>query len=427
MKKGGRMNTPRWLALIPRVGQSRTLIASALVLFVVSSIGAGEFVGLEPGRSTRADAERVLGAPILEIVEGIRYDYDPVPHDAGRISVLFDPSSQIIRRIDLFFKKQYSREQYRKWFSLGEASRTSRDDYGNLVELYGDWGIELHYTGPDESSSVAFFSHVALEVPSARKPPAAASATAGTVPYLGVALNPYRGQGIKVAGVSEDSPAKVAGVLPDDIILELGSYQFYRSGIEPSEFVALVQTLPVGEPVTCLVKRGTSKLQLVLRLEARRPGDLENERRAAALAHYQEGERLIQEKRYEEAVRELESAARLNQADAAALELVGFCQMKLRNYERAAVALRAARQRDPNSPFAAFYLAIVYDCLDDLVRAVPAYREYLSLGDTDEWRQKRARKRLKRLTSGERERHQELVDQFLDMVEDEITKAAEDR
>ena len=65
----------------------RGIFAAIPFILACHLVGAGTFEGLEPGRSSRADADRVLGTPIREIVAGVRYDYDPSKYGARRISI----------------------------------------------------------------------------------------------------------------------------------------------------------------------------------------------------------------------------------------------------------------------------------------------------------------------------------------------------
>jgi tetratricopeptide (TPR) repeat protein len=123
---------------------------------------AGTFEGLEPGVSTRADVDRVLGSPIREVAASVRYDYDPVSYDARRISVEFSRTDGRVAGIDLYLKQQYSRGDYQQWFELGEPAVTTFDDSGNRVESYPNAGISLHFDGPSEADPVRFFRHYHL-------------------------------------------------------------------------------------------------------------------------------------------------------------------------------------------------------------------------------------------------------------------------
>lgn len=137
----------------------RILILIFLMLVVSISSLRADFEGLQPGISTKKEADRVLGRPIRVIREGIRYDYDPTKYDARRISIKFKKNTQIIETIDLYMKEKYRKSQYKEWFDLKKRVNTEIDNQGNLVEYYHPAVIALHYEGADNSLPVAYFSH----------------------------------------------------------------------------------------------------------------------------------------------------------------------------------------------------------------------------------------------------------------------------
>lgn len=137
--------------------KSRITLVLSLGWCVLAS--AGTFEGIEPGVSTRADVDGVLGPPVREVAANIRYDYEPGAYDARRISVEFSPSSGRVAAIDLYLKQQHSRADYQEWFELGRPAETSYDDGGNRMELYPAAGISLHFDGPTEGDPVRFFRH----------------------------------------------------------------------------------------------------------------------------------------------------------------------------------------------------------------------------------------------------------------------------
>lgn len=130
-----------------------------LMLFFVSTVYADTYMGLKPGVSTKEDADRVLGMPVRVVVQGTRYDYSPEEHEAERVSLTFNRSTQVIETINIYPINKYSKKQLREWFELGTPSKTFEDTNGDLVESYGSKGISLHFAGPDADSPVSFFSH----------------------------------------------------------------------------------------------------------------------------------------------------------------------------------------------------------------------------------------------------------------------------
>jgi tetratricopeptide (TPR) repeat protein len=240
---------------------------------------ATEFEGLKPGASKKADADGVLGQPVREVVPGERYDYNPAKHDARRISIKFHRGTLVVETIDLYFKENHPKRQYQQWFKLGSPARTSIDANGNLVEYYLPSGLALHYTGPDDQSTVEFFSHFDQQASVQEPPPAASvqapaatqapvSSKAPTTPaarsYLGLVLAGNEGQGVKVLDVAADSPASRAGLRAGDVLLELGSTGFYQAGATARQFGTLASALPPGQSARLLVQRGTSRFETAL-------------------------------------------------------------------------------------------------------------------------------------------------------------------
>lgn len=279
---------------------------AAAVLWAVVVASAGEFEGLTPGVSRKADADRVLGPPVREVVPGTRYDYDPAKHDARRISITFRGDGQVIDSIDLYFKTSYPKSQYQQWFKLEATARTAFDGDGNLIEYYSTAGLALHYTGPDDQSPVAFFSHFDQQAPAAdARPIAAAPAPAAMPPsaaapgpqaapprsYLGMLLVTNDGQGVRVFAVSANSPASRAGLQANDVLLELGSTGFYETRAPAQRFGAMAGALPPGQPVRLLVQRGSSRFEVTLT-----PEDMSIIRQgaeAARAAHEQGRQRMV--------------------------------------------------------------------------------------------------------------------------------------
>jgi tetratricopeptide (TPR) repeat protein len=245
------------------------LLAAAACLS--QALLAGEFEGLRPGVSVKADADRVLGPPVREVVPGERYDYNPAKHDARRISVKFRREGQIIETIDLYFKINYPKRQYQEWFKLAAPSRTSIDANGNLVEYYSPAGLALHYTGPDDQAAIEFFSHFEEQAPAQESRPVVAARlpaepqvlSAPTSPraYLGLVLTTHEGHGVRVLDVAADSPASRAGLRAGDVLLELGNTGFYETRAPAQRFGSIAGALPPGQPARLLVQRGTGRFE----------------------------------------------------------------------------------------------------------------------------------------------------------------------
>jgi hypothetical protein len=163
---------------------SRRPLLTLLVMLSCTIVDAGTFDGLEPGVSTRADVDRVLGSPIREVAAGVRYDYDPAAYDARRISVEYSATTGAVSTIDLYLAQQYSRDDYQQWFELGEPVVTTYDDSGNRVEYYTAAGISLHFDGPDQRDPVRFFRHYDLLAVTTARPTGGDPMSAAVTPPM---------------------------------------------------------------------------------------------------------------------------------------------------------------------------------------------------------------------------------------------------
>ena len=222
-------------------------------------------MGLIPGVSTKQDADRILGKPIKEVKKGIRYDYDPKPFRAGRISILFDAHTRTIEFIDLYFKQKHDKSWYRNALKLKKPSGTDIDDEERLIEFYETVGISLYYDGPKNTYPIRYFSHydTALFEQKEEK-----SIEGGG--YLGVQISTKQGvPGIKIVGVDPKGPAHRAGLQGDDIILELEGYQLYKHRDALHHFQSLIARTPGGKPLRFLIKRGNREFELIVTLENR--------------------------------------------------------------------------------------------------------------------------------------------------------------
>lgn len=128
-------------------------------LFSLQAALAGTFMNLEPGVSTKADVDRVMGKPTKIFSEGERYDYEKKETQTQRISVKYYSKRMVVQRIDIYPLKSNTKTQYKSWFELKEPQKKSFDSDGNLVEYYTAEGIALNYDGPDDTAGVRFFTH----------------------------------------------------------------------------------------------------------------------------------------------------------------------------------------------------------------------------------------------------------------------------
>ena len=137
----------------------KILFSIVLILSFAPFVYSGTYVGLEPGISTRKDADRILGKPEKEMLQGVRYEYRVQDTDMRLISITFNKNSQLIEKIEIYSRKRYFKAQYLKWLGLGKPDKQILGDDGNLIEYYIDEGISLHFGGSNDSHPITCLSH----------------------------------------------------------------------------------------------------------------------------------------------------------------------------------------------------------------------------------------------------------------------------
>lgn len=98
-----------------------------------------------------------------------------------------------------------------------------------------------------------------------------------------------------------------------------------------------------------------------------------------AAAHQWYGTLMTIVGRNEEAIAELETARDLDPLSVPVNSLLGFVQMRARNYDRAIQACRSAIELDSSNPFGHWILARVYDTCGELSKAVGEARKAMTL------------------------------------------------
>jgi len=351
-----------------------------LVSFMHTSLYAATYDGLTPGVSTRQDAERVFGKPVKEVIPGKRYDYSGENHDASRISVVFDPASQIIQSISLYFKESYGRADFKKWFTLGEPLKNEIDEAGNLVEYYQD--VVLHYDGPDTKQRVAYITHFAtLRVSEFGKETQSTEEVLAQQKksYLGVNIA-ATAQGILVYSVAPQSPAEQAGLSVGDIILEVGRDKFYGRPVSNYDFVSVISGLPAYTPITFLVERQNKKIYLTVNL---READTAHTKGLDAGELFHLADKNIKEKQdYQTAIDFLEEAIRLAPSNWMYYNELGYAYYHHGQSEKAFQVLERSAQIAP-SYFSSYLIGRILVQRNDFDRAMFFLNQAVRIGAPD--------------------------------------------
>ena len=417
--------------------------AAWILVCVLWTAAAGDFAGLTPGVSTKADVDRVLGAPVREVVPGERYEYNPARHDAVRISVKFRRGAGIVETIDLYPQGSYAKAQYRQWFKLEAPDKPVIDERGNLIEYYAGPGIALNYSGPDDTSPVAFFSHFELRIlleetpqtpapgppqqpaPGAPQPPA--PAPAATRAYLGVRLAPHAGQGLRIVDVGPGSPAAKAGLRSGDLILEFDRDRFYDKAINLSAIPPLVGNHPVNTPLRVVIERAGRRFEAAVTLEGRDDSAIREENRKLAMSLHTQGRERLDRGDHDAAISLLRQAIQLRGPDVlevSAFEDLGFCYFKKKRYAEALSTFQFASRIDPRSPATVYFLGASHDALGHREEAMKFYQAYLGLNHSHNGWNRFARYRLKALPREPEKdkRMRENLDKLLGAIQQEIRR-----
>ncbi len=430
-------------------------IVGFLIIFC-PNIYAGGYLGLDPGISTKKDAEEVLGKPIEEVIKGKRYDYNAKKHDLERLSIIFYQDTEVIQTIELYPKEMHKASQYKEWFGLYEPFERAFNENGQLIEFYLPQCVSLHYTDRQGMSPVSYISHFDPAIFEGRR------VGDDTRSYLGVHLIFHTGQGYKVFMVDQNSPAQKGGLRNDDIILEIEDYSFYEKELDPSGLMSILPLLPVGEKVNFVIEREGKKKKLGITLSELDQKQIE-ENAVEAVRVFQKGQVLmnygdpygalevfkkaiwlnpyeplyyaalgdayyriglvdfaidelkksvrmraqhfpyyllgviyIEKNDFKQAIYALTKAVALNPKDIEMREKLGYCYFQEELFEEALQAYQKIYNLDSNSSNAIYFIASCYDKLHDIKRAHYFYKKYLSLDvkNTNEGMRKAAEDRV---------------------------------
>ena len=367
--------------------------------------------------STRADADRFFGPPLREIIPAERYDYPPDNDDTRRISIKFEAGSGVILSIDVYPAGTYHRDEFRSWFELGEPERTEYDGDGNLIESYDSKGIALRFSGPDPGSPVSFFRHFAARtavpspIPTLNPSPIPENAKA----YLGVTVGNHPKQGILINQIIPGSAAERGGFRRGDVILEFENASFYGS-TNYQQLLDLLAVAPLSRPVRFLVERGSDRIELFTTLDLRTEESIGNQLRLISRESFDRATKLVDQKKWEQAIPYLERAVTFNPRDTRAQELLGYCCLREKRYERALTAYQSAANVATDSPIYTYWIAVCYDRMGDREKAIETYDLYLQSGHTDRKITRDARKRAEYLRTAP-QREAESAEKFIEMID----------
>lgn len=127
-----------------------TIVSSFVIVLLTSTICMGQstFKGLEPGRSTRAEVEKILGDPLREVSDALsEYKSDK---ESERIYVLYRRQSEVVDRIELVYPEPIDRAVVIRSLNLPSAANSSQTNTkGKLEEYFSEKLLVLTYDGAD--------------------------------------------------------------------------------------------------------------------------------------------------------------------------------------------------------------------------------------------------------------------------------------
>lgn len=261
-----------------------------LTLLIPAVAFGGEYEGLNPGVSTKADAKEVFGPPVREVKKGLKYDYNPKSSQVSRISINYRKKTGLIKTLEMYFRIKYKKSRLKELLELDRPVETRSDSVGNLVEFYMPQEVSLHFAGPDATHPVKYISHFDPEILEKGKGKGKGfgdkdpfteeferffkpmkkeeEKSYGRRVYLGLLYKTHKDvSGIEIIDVAKNGPAHKAGLQSGDIILELEYHKFQKKGKDLIELKDLIAIMPEGKPLRFLIKRGSRKIEVRIALE----------------------------------------------------------------------------------------------------------------------------------------------------------------
>lgn len=151
-----------------RLGRIWTRLLGIFAVLMLSGVGAfaGAYQGLTPGTSTRADVERVLGAPIATVRPTL-IKYNGNAAGIGSIYASYQDSG-LLDRLDVYLNPPVLHGAIAATLQLGVPDAS--DGYGQATrdEYHSDAGIILTFANLDGSAGVAAVSYATSAAVSAR-------------------------------------------------------------------------------------------------------------------------------------------------------------------------------------------------------------------------------------------------------------------
>lgn len=245
----------------------------------------------------------------------------------------------------------------------------------------------------------------------------------GLIAYVGAVFTRHDGEGIKLFGVMDGTPAQNTGLQKGDIILEVENISFRDKGTQPEVFPEMLQGLPPDRPLRFHIEREGKRFDVWIK-----PLRLDQKRRAAFDAEYQEkfvsdyarGRRLMDQENFAGAMESFQRSLESNSRVMESYQGLGICCFHLGRHKEARKHLENALKMDKNQPLSWFYGALNMDALNKRNGAIDGYKRYLKLNHDNAKMNDFARARLAQLKQARRSQWNKRLLDVIDAIRKEI-------
>lgn len=243
--------------------------------------------------------------------------------------------------------------------------------------------------------------------------------------YFGAVFSRHDGEGIKLLGVLEDTPAQNTGLQEGDIILEVENISFRDKGPQPEVFSGMVQKLPPDKPHRFHIEREGKRFDVwikPLRINEEQLAAYRTEVQEKFSSDYSRGRRLMGEENYIGAIESFQKSLKSNIQPMESYRELGICYFHLGEHKKARKNFEKAIKLDKKQPLSWFYGALNMDALNRRNGAIDGYKRYLKLDHGNAEMNAFARERLKQLKQGRRFDWSKRLLEVFDAIKKEIEK-----
>jgi len=243
--------------------------------------------------------------------------------------------------------------------------------------------------------------------------------------YFGMLLIKHSGEGLKIFGVTNDTPAQYSGLQKGDLILGVDEISFYDKGNQPELFLELIKNLPPERPLRFHIDRKAKRFDIwikPLRLSQEEVAEYQRKSREQFTSDYVRGMQLMAEDNYVGAIEHFQKSLKSNSNPMESYQGLGICCYHLGKHKEARKYFERAIKLDKRQPLSWFYGAANMDALGKRNGAMDGYKRYLKLNHDNPEMNAFARRRLDELKKRRKSDWQNRLLQIIDTIKKEIEK-----